>query len=85
MAAPPYQPHDITVVPAHDGGYLIGRVLAPKPLGPWWEYIETVHDLTAAVARARQLAQAHGTRAWVYDEYYSVIPSAESDVPGNGA
>jgi hypothetical protein len=71
----PYKPFDITVSPLPDG-FLIGRVLPSERPGPWWEYIETVPDLQAALKRAKALADHHGTRAWVYTGEYTEIPDA---------
>lgn len=79
MTKPPNQPHDITVMPS-PSGYLVGRILPPKPHGPWWEYLETIPDLAAALARARELAREHQARAWFYQGTYRQIAPIE-DAP----
>jgi len=61
-----YQTDDIIVLPS-TRGCLIGRVLTPQPLGPWWEYIATEPRVERALMRARELATAARTRAWIYD------------------
>jgi len=65
---------DITI--SHvDGAFLIGRVIAPKGPGNWWEPIATVTLEVDAVYHAQTLARQYGTRAWRHvggDEYESV-------------
>jgi len=72
----PDHPYDVAVLPS-EGGYLIGRVLPSRPFGPWWEYLETIIELQAAVVRARQLAHEHHGRAWLFDKRYVELVNSE--------
>lgn len=69
------QPGDITVtqLPA---GYLVGRALERRGLGPWWTYILITSTYEEAVNHAHTLAASAGVRAWLHHggENYEQLP-----------
>lgn len=73
--APTCEPGDITVSQIYTG-FLLGRVIAPRGPGPWWEYLAVVRTEVEAVQQAVTIARVHGTRAWRYleGERYHPIP-----------
>jgi len=56
-------PGDITVMKI-SSGFLVGRALARKGPGPWWEYIRIAVSFRQATLLAYKLAKAAGVRAW---------------------
>jgi hypothetical protein len=63
----PFSPYDLTIMPI-PGGHLIGRVLETDGRGPWWEYVETVATIDAALRRACELAAVAKVRVWLSDD-----------------
>jgi hypothetical protein len=63
----------VTELPA---GYLVGRALERRGLGPWWTYILITETFEDAARHARTLAAAAGVRAWVHKggEVYEPLP-----------
>ncbi len=72
----PYRPGDIIMVPG-PGGYVLGRIVEPKTMGPWWQYLESVGNREDAMRRATDLARAAHTRAWLTDGEVTEIPVAD--------
>jgi hypothetical protein len=63
-------PGDITVSLVHSG-FLIGRVMPPIGVGPWWQYIRVVLSRQEAFDIAKELAAHYRGKAWfqIHDRY----------------
>ena len=58
-------PGDITVMRIPTG-FLVGRALAHRGPGRWWEYVFTVVSFRQAIIRAHKLARTAGVKAWLH-------------------
>jgi hypothetical protein len=60
------RPGDFTVTPVIKG-YMIGKVIPRRGLGPWWTFIKIVSAEDDAIRHAVTLALTEDSRVWLQD------------------